>query len=236
MTKYPPLRNTKLRFNAKKHTYRIGRKKLQSVTEWIKSFNPPFKPFDEQAQAQRLSETNNEQSPYYKKTPKQILRMWKKNADKGTCVHKQIEDYIAFGQVPTEPLAQIALPVIETLLSPTDRPYTELKICSDEIGLAGTIDLLIEHEDGTISLVDWKTNKTLYGTEPTEKTPYKQLTDTNVTKYCLQLSTYAFIMEMFYKRTIRALYLIHLHPQAKVERKIPYLRTTVTDMIVERAK
>ena len=103
---------------------------------------------------------------------------------------------------------------------PSLKPYrTEWTIHDDELKIAGSIDMVFENPDGTLSIYDWKRTK-----EINEKNTFKKfathpliahLPDTNYWHYALQLNTYKALLERKYGKTIADLYLVRLHPDAE---------------------
>jgi ATP-dependent exoDNAse (exonuclease V) beta subunit len=188
-----PLRDPRLKFYAKSHVYKLGRKKLRSVTEWISQFYPKF---DAKEQAKRSSKNPN--SKYYGMKMREILALWKNKTDDGTETHAQIEQFLITGAVPTDPKAQHALTVIDELWQRLElssaSSFPEVRVYSEELGLAGTIDWVVMTEGG-LMLYDWKTNGTLAF---------------SLDKYKDQLNTYAHIVEREYGQQIIGLRLVHL--------------------------
>jgi hypothetical protein len=97
------------------------------------------------------------------------------------------------------------------------KPYrTEWTIYNEDIKMAGSIDMVYENPDGTLSIYDWKRVK-----EITKSNSFKQyaieecidyLPDTNFWHYSLQLNTYKALLEAKYDKKITSLYLVKLHP------------------------
>jgi len=205
----------KIKFNEEKHEYTIDDKKCKSVTTLIGEL---FKPFNSKRMAKILSTPD--------KTAQDFLNEWREAANHGTRVHKALENHIL--KKPTElkierdtlKTAQ-GIKALHKIFKTLGEPicYPELIIGNKKLGIAGTIDLMIEHNhpdnnktDRVATLIDWKTNKKIseiaYGKGIHETT--KHLNDSSVVKYGLQMSMYAFILETFYGTKIDKLYLIHL--------------------------
>lgn len=180
-----------LRFYDGTHTYFFGRQKLTSVTTWVGQF---FDKFDAKAIAKRLS-----YSPKYRALGmgmRAIMKEWKELAEHGTKIHDQIENSFNTGCDIDRQASAAVTWVIHEL--DYDYRQPEVKVYDDELGLAGMIDLLVTHEDHTVTLVDWKTNKQLrdvgYNNKKA-KDPIVHLQDCNIDKYKLQLSTYSYILK-----------------------------------------
>ena len=115
-------------------------------------------------------------------------------------------------------------------------------IYHEEIKIAGSIDMVYENPDGTLSIYDWKRCK-----EITRTTNWDQyalnplighLPDTNFWHYSLQLNTYKKILEEKYGKTVSQLYLVRLHPENSHETydliEVPILTKEITDLFEER--
>jgi hypothetical protein len=96
------------------------------------------------------------------------------------------------------------------------KPYrTEWRIYDEDIKLAGSIDMVFENEDGTLSIYDWKRCKEISKSCPFKKHAKTKcinyLPDTNFWHYSLQLHTYKAILESKYGKVVKDLYLVQLH-------------------------
>ena len=99
------------------------------------------------------------------------------------------------------------------------KPYrTEWMIYDEDLKLAGSIDMVYENDDGTLSIYDWKRAK-----EITRQNYYKEkalteciqwIPNTNYWHYSLQLNTYKAVIERKYGKKVTSLYLVRLHPTA----------------------
>ena len=101
--------------------------------------------------------------------------------------------------------------------NPHLKPYIkEWMIYDEELKLAGSIDMVYENPDGTLSIYDWKRAKEIAKTSSFNKSAItstiKHLPDTNYWHYSLQLNTYKAILERKYGKKISSLYLVRLHP------------------------
>jgi ATP-dependent exoDNAse (exonuclease V) beta subunit len=100
---------------------------------------------------------------------------------------------------------------------PDLKPYrTEWTIYDEDLKIAGSIDMVYENEDGTLSIYDWKRVKELIKTSSFNKYAItdciQHIPDTNYWHYSLQLNTYKCLLERKYGKTIKDLYLVKLHP------------------------
>ena len=92
-------------------------------------------------------------------------------------------------------------------------------IWHEELRFAGSIDMVYENPDGTLSIYDWKRSKEIKKTDPWVKFSHTEcidhLPDTNFWHYSLQLNTYKAIIEAKYNKKVTDLYLVCLHPNNK---------------------
>jgi hypothetical protein len=102
--------------------------------------------------------------------------------------------------------------------------------------LAGTIDKMIMHEDYLVSLLDWKTSSTIKLLGSKVKIGDFDLIDCNYFHYCLQLSTYMYILEEEYACKCKELLIIHLKEDSYEEYEVPYLKDVVKYMVEHRGK
>lgn len=101
--------------------------------------------------------------------------------------------------------------------TPTLCPYrTEWTIYHEDAKFAGTIDMVYENSDGTLSIYDWKRCKEItkannFGENALTKS-ILHLPATNYWQYSLQLNTYRKILEDKYGKKVSELYLVKFHP------------------------
>lgn len=97
-------------------------------------------------------------------------------------------------------------------------PYrTEWIIYNEDLKLSGSIDMVYENPDGTLSIYDWKRTKTItkkdsFGSTNALTECISHLPNSNFWHYSLQLNTYKAILEEKYGKTVTDLYLVRLHP------------------------
>ena len=124
-------------------------------------------------------------------------------------------------------------------------PYrTEWTIYDEDTKIAGSIDMIYENPDGTLSIYDWKRSKLITRINNYNKFSINplicHLPDSNFWHYALQLNTYKHILERKYGKIIKDLYLVRLHPDAEEKDyeliKLPDLSTEVEDLFEERIK
>lgn len=112
--------------------------------------------------------------------------------------------------------------------TPTLCPYrTEWLVYYEEMHLSGSIDMVYENEDGTLSIYDWKRAKEIAKRDENQWHRYAttaaidHIPDTNFWHYALQLNIYRTILQRKYGKTVRDLALVRLHPDAGDYELIP---------------
>jgi hypothetical protein len=128
---------------------------------------------------------------------------------------------------------------------PLMKPYrTEWTIYNEDIKISGSIDMVYENEDGTLSIYDWKRCKQITKVNQFNKyalTPeICEMPDSNFWHYSLQLNTYKAILESKYNKTIRDMFLVQLHPESDegnyVLYKVPDLSIKIQEMFQKYCK
>jgi hypothetical protein len=123
------------------------------------------------------------------------------------------------------------------------KPYrTEWIIYDEDVKISGSIDMVYENPDGTLSIYDWKRCKNITRINNFNKfaLPHQicHLPDSNFWHYALQLNTYKYIIEKHYGKKIRDLFLVRLHPDAEEKNyeliKLPDLTTEVKELFEDR--
>lgn len=260
-------RDKYIKFYERGHKYEIitdPLSKYTSVTTWNHSHFPKF---DADAVIRNIMKSKNwkEGNKYWGMTPDEIKASWNKNRDAvagagtdlhalienfmnndtciGTYSHKDLEDdYERKNMVTSQaPEWNYFMQFIKD--NPQLIPYrTEWMIYNEDIKIAGSIDMVYENPDGTLSIYDWKRCK-----EITRTTNWDQyalnplighLPDTNFWHYSLQLNTYKKILEEKYGKTVSQLYLVRLHPENSEQTydliEVPILTKEINDLFNER--
>lgn len=165
---------------------------------------------------------NDTTTEHYKREHQAIMDTWSATSTAGTKIHSDIE-YFYNGEprpndsIEYEYFERFRLD-FETQF-PQYRPYrTEWTVFYKELKIAGSIDMVYENtEDGTLMIYDWKRVKDI------KYEAYKDecglgvcsdLPNTNFWHYSLQLNTYKAILESQYGKTVTALRLVRLYPDA----------------------
>ena len=240
--------------------------KYTSVTTWI---HEHFEKFDSDKVIQKMMSGLKwkEGHKYWGMTPDQIKSQWNTNKDSvsgaGTELHYEIEcfhndkrfqfDYTnkeLFEIYITDKGKELYNTPIEWQYfinfikdHPHLKPYrTEWTVFNEDLKISGSIDMVYENSDGTLSIYDWKRSKLISQVNTFNKfalTPcICHLPDSNFWHYTLQLNMYKYILETKYDKIVKELYLVRLHPEAEEENyeliQLPILSIEISDLIQER--
>ena len=206
---------------------------------------------------------------YWGLTPEQIKALWDTNklsaAGAGTDLHYEIECFHNDKQFQFEytnkELYEIYMCDKSKNLEQTPlewqyfinfindykhlKPYrTEWTVYHEDAKIAGSIDMVYENPDGTLSIYDWKRTNCITRINKYNKFAIQpvicHLPDSNFWHYALQLNTYKHILESKYDKKITDLFLVRLHPDAEEKNyeliKLPNLSVEVNDLFQERIK
>lgn len=114
---------------------------------------------------------------------------------------------------------------------------TEWMIWDDDLKLAGSIDMVYQNDDGSLSIYDWKRSKDEklgrfhdFGTM-CDMPGFEAMHATDFWKYSLQLNIYKAILERKYGHTVRDLWLVQLHPDSATGtynlHRVPFLKSHI---------
>ena len=129
--------------------------------------------------------------------------------------------------------------------NPDLKPYrTEWTIFNEDLHLAGSIDMIYENPDGTLTIYDWKRVKEIKRVNRFNKyaIPFtiSHMPDTNFWHYAMQLNTYKVLLEEKYGKKITKLCLVQIHPEHEDNTyeivELPDLSTEVRELLSERKK
>jgi ATP-dependent exoDNAse (exonuclease V) beta subunit len=265
------IRDDNIKFFEDGHKYVIltdTNSKYTSVTTWNHSHFPKFNA-DVIIKSMMKGKNWKEGHKYWGMTSEQIKELWDSNknavAGAGTNLHYEIECFMndkrfKFNYTHKE-LYEIYISdnkfihenksiewkyfinfIKDTLHF---LPYrTEWLIYDEDIKLAGSIDMVYENQDGTLSIYDWKRSKDITRINNFNKFAIKEcichMPDSNFWHYALQLNTYKAILERKYDKTVSELYLVRLHPEAEENNyeliKIPILDKEIKELFELRKK
>lgn len=235
-----------------------------SVTTWNQTHFPKFdadKVIDNMMKGKNWKKGNK----YWGLSKDQIKTQWSNNdaALLGTQLHFEIECFMNQRRFKKEYthkdlyenyMADYKETLLETSLewqyfiqfvkdTPELKPYrTEWTIYHEDLKLAGSIDMVYENPDGTLSIYDWKRTKDITRINMFNKfletSIICHLPDTNFWHYALQLNTYKMIIEEKYDKKVTDLYLVRLHPNNAEKTydliQIPDLKIEINDLFEER--
>lgn len=267
--KYAHPRDKHIHFFEKEHKYMIDFEpnvKYTSVTTWV---HEQFEKFDANKIIQNMisGKSWKEGHKYWGLTPEQIKAKWNNNKENvsgaGTNLHFQIEcfhnnKYIDY-EYTNKDLLDYYLLNNNTDLNNTSlewqyfinfikdnlhlKPYrTEWNVFNEDIKISGSIDMVYENPDGTLSIYDWKRCKNITRINTFNKfgisLPVCHLPDSNFWHYALQLNIYKYIIETKYDKKIKELYLVRLHPDADEKNyeliQLPFLHNEINELIREK--
>jgi hypothetical protein len=264
------VRDNNIKFYEQGHKYSIlsdPHSKYTSVTTWNHSH---FAKFNADEVIKKMMKSNNwkEGHKYWGLSPYEIKTQWSNNGSSvsqlGTDLHNDIEcfmnnkglntvyshedlynDYINSTKVISnvEPVSVEWQYFINFVKDNKDmKPYrTEWTIYDEDLKLAGSIDMVYENLDGSLSIYDWKRSKDITRISTWNKFAITEsinnIPDSNFWHYALQLNTYKSILERKYEKKVKDLYLVRLHPDAENNNydliKIPDLKEEMEVLFIE---
>jgi hypothetical protein len=239
-----------------------------SVTTWNHSHFPHF---DADGVINNMMKGKNwkQGHKYWGMTPEEIKAQWNANgasvSGAGTDMHFEIEcfmndkriqcqythkelyqiyncDFIKKNKHESKSLEwQYFIEFIKD--TPDLKPYrTEWTVYHEDLKLAGSIDMVYENPDGTLSIYDWKRAKDITRVNNFNKYAITEcichMPDSNFWHYALQLNTYKAILEQKYDKKITDLYLVRLHPDNEEKTyeliKLPDLSKDINELFQQR--
>ena len=232
--------------------------KYTSVTTWNHTH---FSHFDADAVITNIMKGRNwkEGHKYWGLTKEEIKKMWNDNgaaaSGAGTKMHYDIECFmnnesLEKGYTHKELLLNNSKPIDckewQYFLNfakefPHLKPYrTEWLVFNEDLKLAGSIDMVYENDDGSLSIYDWKRVKDI--TMVTQFNKYatteciSHFPDSNFWHYTLQLNTYKAIIEAKYDKKVVDLFLVRLHPDSDEYEliNVPVITKDITNLFNER--
>jgi ATP-dependent exoDNAse (exonuclease V) beta subunit len=197
-------------FNEEFHAYSLKGRKMKSVTTYLKNFSEPFDAdyWSRKKALQRLDDNKEEVTKESLDNMQSVIQKeWKDKADyacdMGTEVHLYLEEY--FGGMDITPFkhneSKIRVDkfknIYDSKLHVMESVAQELRIFSETMGLAGTIDALFMR-NGQLEIWDYKTN----GSIKTDKDycfnklkpPFQNEWENELNKYSIQLNLYKLML------------------------------------------
>jgi hypothetical protein len=249
----------RISFEEDGHIYLLdGERQLTPVSSVYSKF---FKPFDTDYWAERKAQG----TPM---TAAQLKEQWECNGQMasfaGTHLHKQIEEFIN-GDEYMAPMCRFTYDgefIHEDKIIAIDKeieyfhkfvedvdftPFrTEWRVFDEELGMAGTIDLICSRKDGTFEFYDWKRSRSLideFGQvckankfDDRGINGLEHIQDCAYWHYAFQQNLYKHIVEKCYGLTISAMHLVVLHPHYSSYRVIDIpqmpneIKTIISDL------
>lgn len=207
-------RDKRIEFYTEPHVYTIDKVPAVSVSTIIDKFFPVF---DTEYWAAY-------KAPSLKMTPSAVAKMWKEkgelSAKDGKILHEQIEKYFLNNEKFTS--KEFGLFKDFMIRNSQINPFrTEWRIFDEEYLVAGTIDL-VSKNNNEYEIYDWKRSRRIIGLDKNPKIKndfgdvgigkLAHIDDTPFNRYCLQQSMYKFMLEKNYGISIKAMYIVVLHP------------------------
>ena len=229
------LKNADIKLVEPDHRYVLGSNKninFKSVTEIV---DEQFEPFEKVRIATKLVTRFRKYRGY---TVKSLINEWDLARDRGSYIHKELENYIEKGVQPDSSRGSMGAEWLDNNINNYgDKIYTELIVFDEELQIAGTIDLLVfNSKKKECYLFDWKTNKKIdyegYRGQKGITSASYNLDDCRYSKYCLQTSLYKYLLEKRFNIILKNTYLIHLTGYYDVDIiKTKYLEDNLLEMI-----
>lgn len=262
-------RDNYVRFYDRGHKYEIScdpYSKYTSVTTWNHKHFPKF---DADAIIQNIFKSKGwgPEHKYWGQTSDQIKASWKTNGEvvsgAGTNLHERIENFMNDKRFRFEYSQKELYEIYSSDKGKLDeqiewnyfidfvrdhpelKPYrTEWMIFDETLKIAGSIDMVYENPDGTLSIYDWKRSKDISKVNGWNKFATNPLIchmpDSNFWHYALQLNTYKAILERKYGKVVTKLCLVRLHPDNEEKSyellEVPILTKEIKELFEEREK
>jgi hypothetical protein len=149
--------NADIRLRESDHTYILASKPTIGFCNVTKLIQGQFPPFEREKMAGWLVNNSNKYIDY---TAEELLQEWEDIKDKGSEVHKELENYILSGKIPTLPKAISGMNWYDREIGLYgDKVFPEVIVFSEELEVAGTVDLLVYNSNtGECHIFDWKTH------------------------------------------------------------------------------
>lgn len=248
-------RDLLIKFYEYGHRYEIVTDKKSnyvSVTTWVHSHFPKFNA-DEVINNIFNGKNWGPNHKYWGMSAEQIKSSWKNSGQAscnfGTNLHEQIE--LFYNNINNDETINLANPLKnskewEYFINFTNdnlylKPYrTEWMIFDEDLKIAGSIDMVFENADGTLSIYDWKRCKEINRENNWNKYAsnfiISHISDTNYWHYSLQLNTYKAILERKYGKIVKELFLVRLFPEAENYEliEVPILTEEINNLFEEK--
>ncbi len=165
------------------------------------------------------------------------MKQWQVAREYGTEVHLEIENWIKDGTDPKDIKSIVAAKWIGAYISkPNIETFPEVIVYSKELGIAGTIDILMmDKKSGEYVLIDWKTSKRIDKSSFNGKKGIKKesctIDDCKYNHYALQLSLYRYILEKYYGIQVARQLVAQLKDDRVETYSMPYMKNEIITML-----
>ena len=230
-------RDENITFQDEGHVYTVkhagnleGDAGFTSVTTLI---NTLFKGFDSDKIIRNMMSSRNwTKSKYYGMSHDEIKKLWSDNgtaaANAGTALHANIEEHYNGMNVKNDSIEYNHFRKFKDDFAHLTPYRTEWTIYHEDIHLAGSIDMVFQDTDGSLSIYDWKRVAEISKINKFNEWSIGNIIsvpDSKYWHYAIQLNIYKAILIEKYNLHITDLYLVSLHPD-----NLTYNRIFVTDM------
>lgn len=227
------LEDTNIIFDEKSHTYTHKTAgKCTSATTVLGKFK---KPFDKNFHATRVAKKECVTVDY-------VLEMWEheknKACERGTFIHKLLEDYIAYGDTGDDLsynwLFKAYNSVVERAIGTIKEVLCENIVYNTEFKVAGMADLIYHIRGNKFIVGDFKTNKAFnfssaYGEHMLAPVDHLQNCEFNV--YGLQLSLYAYMYEKMTGKKCAKCVIFYLRDNAFIPYHVNYMKAEIESLL-----
>jgi hypothetical protein len=228
------MKKAPITFTEHNHTYTHNEtgERFTSVTTILGKYK---KPFDAITAADRVAKREGV-------TREIVLEMWEKEknraCDRGTNIHKLLEDYITVGEQVDEWgwLYKSYDKCAEWNVDRFNKVRCEELLWNEELKVSGLADLIYEHKDGTFTVGDFKTNKRYrFSSDYNEwmLAPLDHLTVCEHSTYGMQLSIYAWLYEQLSGKKCRKLVIYYLNKDRFVAHHPSYMKAEVEALMAD---
>jgi len=218
-------------FDEKLHTYTNSesKEKYISVTTLLGKYKTPF---DKDKHSLRVAEREGVSQEL-------VLEMWekenKKATDRGTKIHKLMENYVSFGEKAEDYdwLYKSYDRIIPHAVNKFKKIYSENLLHDHSYKIAGTADLIYDHGDH-FTIGDFKTNKKFNFTSDFNeyfKDPIGHLPYCEFNNYALQMSMYAYMYEKISNKKCKKILVFYLRDDKWQPIHCNYLKSDISNIL-----
>tara|TARA_B100000575_G_C23083410_1_gene624265 strand:+ start:83 stop:970 length:888 start_codon:yes stop_codon:yes gene_type:complete len=232
----PYERDNRIRFEDEGHRYYLDGVLNSKSDGWVSCtslVHDLFPVFNKDLIIKRMMSGKNwkEGHKYWGMTKEQIIKQWDdaglESRELGTKMHLMIEQ--TYNQDDETNIDRSGIGLESDVFSKFYEDHlhlkphrTEMLVFDEELKITGSIDMIFENPDGTLSIYDWKRSKDIEMKTSFKKNSVvyelRHLQDVNGVHYSLQLNIYKKILERNYNKTVKDLYLIRIHPENNSDR------------------